>query len=295
MARDAELSRLVLGTAQFGMPYGILGQGSPVGLSEVREILQWCLENGIRRLDTAAAYGSSEETLGRIGIQDFTITTKLPRIPEGTCDVAKWVETEIKGSLHRLRIDRLDTVLLHHPGDILSAEGPEIEKALSKLRTNGVIGSLGVSIYDPNELGPLEESMRIEVVQAPLNAFDQRLDQTGWLDRLANNEIEIQTRSVFLQGLLLTSPEALPDKFKPWLGLWQEWWAFVSSTKLSAIEVALAEVMKFPQISGVVVGCESKNQIAEIMQSESNLTLIPGGFVADAPFDVVDPRRWASL
>ena len=63
--KDCQLSRLMLGTVQFGMPYGVANRMGQPDYGDVLAMVAAAIEGGVNCFDTAAAYGSSEEVLGR--------------------------------------------------------------------------------------------------------------------------------------------------------------------------------------------------------------------------------------
>ena len=98
------MSRLALGTAQFGLAYGIANQEGQVTRSDSNTMLQLAAANGIDMLDTAIAYGESETCLGEVGVQGFKLVTKLPAVPDDCMDVQNWVQEQLKVSLARLNV-----------------------------------------------------------------------------------------------------------------------------------------------------------------------------------------------
>ena len=76
------MSKLVLGTVQFGLNYGIANTVGQVTVAEVRNILQVAEEAGIDTLDTAVNYGNSEQVLGEVGVKNFKVITKIPSAPK---------------------------------------------------------------------------------------------------------------------------------------------------------------------------------------------------------------------
>lgn len=77
-------SRLALGTAQFGLDYGVANDEGKVPYEKVVWILSLARENALDMLDTAISYGDSEDVLGRIGLDFFCINSKLPPLPVDT-------------------------------------------------------------------------------------------------------------------------------------------------------------------------------------------------------------------
>jgi len=162
--------KLVLGTVQFGMQYGIANTGEQTGQAEVERILAYALQSGVDMLDTAVAYGDSEACLGAAGVDDFRVVTKLPA--EMGDDVESWVFEHLKASLKRLRIATAYGLLLHRSEQLLGTGGQLLARALARLKSEGLVSKIGVSIYDPKELELVIRECPIDLVQAPLNVFD---------------------------------------------------------------------------------------------------------------------------
>ncbi len=261
--------RLALGTAQFGFPYGVANQIGQVCLSDVKSILEISLLNNIDTLDTAIAYGESEECLGIVGVEKFKLITKLPEIPKNCIDVGAWIFHEVVCSLARLKIKKLHGLLLHRPEQLLGDSGVPIYEALESLRRTGLVEKIGISIYSPDELAKLIPKFRFDLVQAPFNLIDQRLYKSGWLKRLKNDDIEIHTRSTFLQGLLLISHRDMPSKFHRWNYLWQSWDQWLRMNNLDPISACLDFVSSYTEIDKVIVGVDSESQLAQILKSMS--------------------------
>jgi aryl-alcohol dehydrogenase-like predicted oxidoreductase len=219
--------KLALGTAQFGLKYGIANQQGQVSHDEAKVVLALARARGMDTLDTAIAYGDSEQRLGEIGIQDWRVVSKLPAIPEGCGDIAQWVVAAVRDSLGRLKVGKLYGLLLHRPQQLLEKNGGQLYSALQQLKQDGLVQKIGISIYDPSELDNLCSSYQLDLVQAPFNIMDQRLIATGWLSRLAKQGTELHVRSVFLQGLLLMTPSDRPKKFDRWTPILSMWHVFL--------------------------------------------------------------------
>lgn len=198
-----KVNKLALGTAQFGLNYGIANKHGKVELSNAKKIIEQASKAKIDMLDTAVAYCDSEVTLGIIGVAKFNVVSKLPALPEGCDDIESWVTEQVEGSLRRLCCSSLYGLLLHRSEDLLGHSGKKLINSLNRVKSHGSVQKVGVSIYDPNELGYVMKLMGIDLVQAPLNLIDRRLENSGWLSRLHQEGVEVHTRSAFLQGLLL--------------------------------------------------------------------------------------------
>lgn len=287
--------RLALGTAQFGMAYGISNESGQITQSEAKKILKLALDNGIDMLDTAISYGESEIRLGQLGIQDFKVITKIPAIPTGCNNIAEWAGDQITASMSRLGVGSLHGLLLHRSEDLLSSSGELLYEALLKFKDAGKVQKLGVSIYSPHELDNIGNSFNIELVQAPFNILDQRLHMSGWLDRLKARDIEVHTRSVFLQGLLLMKPSNRPSKFNRWTAFWSKWDAWIEQTGLTPLSACIRFACTFPQISRLVVGVDSISQLQEIILASKGPSLEVPSWQDEINSDLFIPSNWAAL
>lgn len=287
--------RLALGTAQFGLNYGIANQAGQVLVNDAATILDCAAAAGLDTLDTAIAYGDSEERLGQIGVNQWQIVSKLPQLPDRSLDVSAWVRASVMGSLERLKVSCLGGLLLHHPADLLGSQGDALYAAMAELRSLGVVKKIGISIYQPDELDTLLEHMAFDVVQAPFNILDRRLIDSGWLGRLRDLGVELHVRSVFMQGLLLMPGALRPAKFQRWQPLWDEWERWLRAHQLTPLEACLRYVLSFNEIRRVIVGVDTPGQLKEIMTAASgNLPPVPAS-LQSTDVALLNPSNWHQL
>jgi aryl-alcohol dehydrogenase-like predicted oxidoreductase len=164
---------------------------------------------------------------------------------------------------------------------------------MQDLQYQGLVKKLGFSIYSPTELEPLLKLAQWDLVQAPLNLIDRRLQTSGWLQRLKDSGVEVHTRSAFLQGLLLTHASALPSQFSEWLGLWRVWDQWQLATGCSALGASLAYPLSLPEVDRVVVGVEGSEQLLGILAALR--ATVPQGWPHIACDDgkLINPSQWA--
>ncbi|MFH1263280.1 MAG: aldo/keto reductase [Pseudomonadota bacterium] len=288
------MNRLVLGTAQFGLAYGIANREGQVPRVTAKAMLQLAAAGGIDTLDTAVTYGESETCLGELGTQGFRLITKIPAVPDGCADVSGWMEQQVTESLARLGARTLFGLLLHRPGQLLEGNGNELFQTLLNLKKDKRVKKVGISIYSPDELEKLIPRYHFDLVQAPFSLIDRRLYLNGWLGRLKEEGVEVHTRSSFLQGLLLMPRESIPSNFSRWSGLWGKWHAWLERHDSSALEACLGFPFSFPEIDHVVVGADNVRQLEQIIQAAT------GGYPGDLPDlrcddeDLINPTRWRS-
>jgi len=132
-------------------------------------------------------------------------------------------------------------------------------------------------------------------VQAPFNVVDQRLYTSGWMQKLHDSGVEIHTRSAFLQGLLLMDPASVPKRFNHWLPLWNEWHSWLIMNKISAVEACIGFVNAFPQITKIVVGVVSYEQLQQIIMA-SKLDIHPDWpLISSDDERLINPSCWNNL
>ena len=289
--------RLVLGTAQFGLAYGVTNRRGQVTAAEVARILAEADAAGIRRLDTAAGYGDSEAVLGRCLAQHpgFAVASKTPALPGDrvTAADAARIAAGLRESLARLGRPKIDLLLLHHGIDLSKPGGEHLAAALAAVKAGGLADRVGVSVYDAAELDGVLARFRPDLVQLPLNLFDQRLLRSGHVARLHDAGIAVQVRSAFLQGVLLAAP-ALPRHFaafKPALARYAE---MLAQTGLTPLTACLGFVLSQPEIDSLVFGVTGIDELRQIVAAVARppAPLPDFGPLASDDLELIDPRRW---
>ena len=268
--------KIALGTAQFGLDYGISNTSGKVNKSRVIGILDEATKFGIDTLDTAIIYGNSENVLGDIGVENFNIVTKLPPLPKNIFDLDTWVSEGIKSSFNNLNVNKIYGLMLHQSDDLLGNYGPKLYSMLCNLKENGLVSKIGVSIYNPSELDSLEDGgFELDIVQAPFNILDRRLEESGWLRKLKLSGVEIHIRSVFLQGLLLLDKNNRNQYFSKWVNHFIEYDRWIKQTDQTSLSACLNFVNSYSDIDKIVVGVETTAQLKEIVSSINNNYKIP--------------------
>lgn len=287
--------KLALGTAQFGLAYGIANTEGQVTAGAAVKILARARDAGMDTIDTAIAYGESEQRLGEAGVNGWQIVSKLTAVPDGCTDIQAWVTANVDASLARLQVPHLRGLLLHRPGQLMGKNGRQLYQALLQLKDAGKVEKIGISIYEPSELDDLCAHYVFDLVQAPFNVFDRRLATSGWLHRLHAEDVEIHVRSVFLQGLLLSVTGKSPPGFERWKSLWSSWRTWIIGAGSNPLRAALGHVLSYPEISRVVVGVDSLAQLNEILACAESAQQRAPETLATADLDLLNPARWPAF
>jgi aryl-alcohol dehydrogenase-like predicted oxidoreductase len=284
--------KLALGTVQFGVRYGVANSTGQVNRADVAEILHRATAAGFDTLDTAIAYGESEACLGAIGVANWRVVTKLPALPSDVRDIRRWVATQLSESMHRLGVAQLEALLLHRSSDLFGPSGGDYLSVLQEIKETGLSRSLGVSIYDTNELDAVWSVFRPDIVQAPCNVLDRRLIRSGWLARLRENRVRVHIRSAFLQGLLIMPVERRPVYFAPKVEIIDRWLAWCKAQNVSPLAAALSFVRAQPGIECVVVGVDSLTQLTEIVDASEIRVPLPPDDLYSEDRELIEPSRW---
>ena len=294
--------QLCLGTAQFGLDYGVTNAAGKVPEDAVAPILVEAMEAGVRWLDTAQAYGNAEEVLGRQlpETHGFGLISKLPVQPQSEFsaqDADVW-EQAFRASCQRLGVCNLNALLLHSPADLAKAGGQHLEDWLLSLRERGLVERLGVSIYEAADLDGLNPEL-LDLVQLPLSLFDQRLLQDGTVARLRAGGSAIHARSLYLQGLLLKPAVQWPH----WVNSEarhqkEELEALADKKGCQVIDLALGFAREQTDLEAVVLGICSVHELEALLQSWSSISPWEKGewrtWALDCP-NSLDPRRWSAM
>lgn len=284
--------KLALGTAQFGLDYGITNVQGQVCPSQINKILTLAKQENINTLDTAPAYGNSEDILGKTSLcSQFNIVTKIPALKSDESCVNQYVNSSLK----QLHIEKLTAVLFHQVDDIISSPLAESRfNSLIKLKQKNKISKIGISVYTPEQLEFCIKHYPIDIVQLPLNIIDQRFITTNWLKKLADIGVEVHCRSLFLQGLLLVPPEKLPSYFTPFKDYFHCFSEAALQLKVSPLSLALAIGLQHDGINKIVVGCCDDKQLSEIISAYTTAKTINedlSSFACDNE-KLVIPSNW---
>ena len=257
--------KLGIGTAQFGLDYGISNTSGKTSLKEVRSILKIATEKGVDVLDTAYSYGDSESVIGKCLPEQnrFRIIIKTPSFKKSRYTAAdgNTIKSAFYESLERLRLSSVAGLLIHHADDAL-AEGSEfLYDVMHELKSKGLVEKIGFSVYTKEQINQLLDLYDFELIQVPVNVLDQRLIKGDELKKLKNKDIEVHARSIFLQGLLLMEPDNIHSYFDPIKPVINKYRSFIISRGLTPVEGAINFVASVPEIDYIIVGVNTAEHL----------------------------------
>lgn len=292
--RHGFIDRLGLGTAQFGGAYGVSNKIGRVPYRDVAAIIEVADGAGITMIDTAPAYGDAEKILGDTIPHDatFQLTTKTISLSHGVSAVL----ARFHRSLELLRTSSVDTLLVHSAAELNGPDGPDLWRALQRLRECGLCQRVGFSAYFDDE--PLSLARRYpdaNAIQLPISFLDQRLLMNGTIAQLKNMGVVVQARSIFLQGAIFLREHTLVKTFgRSGLQLSQ---IFIRLLRegVTPVSAALGFVLAHPEIDLSIVGVTSAAEISEITNQAASAPLdLPwSSYAVQDPF-LLSPFLWTA-
>jgi aryl-alcohol dehydrogenase-like predicted oxidoreductase len=261
------LSKLGLGSGQFGLDQPTTSRGRPRE-AEAREILAIAARSGLEIFEASRHSETAETTLGQVMPRPnpfrITITTVRPdRGPE-------YAEAEVRAQLRRLGAQTCETILAPSATDLLSPAGPKLWDRLRALRDQGLCRKIGVSVYASDDPVGVARRFKPDVVQAPTSLLDQRLLIDGTLATLAEMGVEVQLRSIFLNGLLFLPPDRAPSHLKAAAGRISRARRLIAEGRSDPLQAALGFALSRPEASSVLVGVASAAEMSAVVAAASS-------------------------
>ena len=280
--KPANFSRLMLGTVQFGLNYGIANTHGKPSFEMVKELLKLAFENGVTALDTAPSYGDSEVVIGRalteLGLAGrFRIVTKISGVPDSENPLS-FIENSVMASMKRLKTNFIDAVLFHREQDVVHLP------ALNQLVKKGAIGGGGVSLDSAAFASKVSET---RFLQVPCNVLDHRFDSL-----MGQSGRQVFIRSVYLQGMLLMPEDKIFPEFR-------EYRRCLESFGLPLAELCMRYLFSLPGNPSVLTGVDNSGQLRENIRL-ANLGPLPDDLfrkvrqtVPLLPEELVRPCQWS--
>ena len=288
--------KLGIGTAQFGFDYGISNRQGKTPLPEVKTILEIAAKSGIDFIDTASAYGESEEALGSAlpKKHSFRIITKTQPVSFGQS--AEKLKSDFYRSLEKMKQEKIYSLLFHHANEFFQPGGASLWEAMEGLKGEGLVEKIGASAYNPEEILSANEQLGFDIVQIPFSVFDCRMRDTGAISDLAASGVEIHARSIFLQGLLFIEPAELNAYFNPVREKLTSFREYCASFGMSPMDGAFAFIKGVREIECAIIGINDSAQLQINQESfgkdfSDEFVMGLGKFAINDPA-FVNPSMW---
>jgi aryl-alcohol dehydrogenase-like predicted oxidoreductase len=281
------INKIIIGTANFGLNYGIGNNYKKIEINEIKKIIRFCKKKNITKFDTAIGYGNSEKILGRYSFESLKAQTKIPSIKKK--NIKRYIYDLVLKSLKNLRIKRISCLFLHNENDLLSKNGDIIYSCLLELKKDKLINKIGVSFYTPDILEKVVKKYDIDIVQIPFNYLNNCFNKKKLLLKLSMKNIRIQARSIFLQGALLNENIQKKLKNKNLQKYFIKLNKHLMLNNISNLDYILSYVNNHKFINEYVIGIDSLKQLIEILNYKKNKFFLKPLIVHDK---FKDPRKW---
>lgn len=284
------IKNIVIGTANFGIKYG--HKNSKVHKKEIQKIMKFCKKNKISSLDTASSYKNSETIIGKHDLSDCKVYSKIARIPNNIKYVEKWIFKEFANSLKKLNLKKLEGIYIHHEQDLLSKNGYKIYRTLIKIKKLGLVKKIGVSIYDFQKLFQIIKLYDIDIAQVPVNLFDRRYNDKNLINLIIKKKIEINIRSIFLQGILLSKKKDVKKKIiKSDPATFDKWYYWLEKNKITSLDACISFIKSLKIVKNVVIGINNVGQLEMILKAFKKKKNYPINIFSNKE-KLIDIRKW---
>ncbi|MCB0496664.1 MAG: aldo/keto reductase [Cyclobacteriaceae bacterium] len=263
-------NKIILGTVQFGLNYGINNSLGKPSQKEVFQILNLAKDRNIDLLDTAEAYGNAQNIIGSYHKQSnfrFNIITKYSPTNK---ELPLSIYDRVYKNLDTLNVQKLYSYMFHSFKDY-KLLWKEQKKNFEKLKEEDKIEKIGVSLYTNEELKNIIKDNCVELVQIPFNLLDNVNQKFNLLKEAKEMGFEIHTRSAFLQGLFFRDIDNLPDFFMSLKSDLKKIKELAKSNKISVSDLALSYVSSQKYVDGILIGVDSETQLSENINFSKNV------------------------
>jgi aryl-alcohol dehydrogenase-like predicted oxidoreductase len=288
MSQSFDLKKIIIGTANFGLSYGI--KPKKIINKEILKILNYSSKIGIDTIDTAKNYGNSENIIGKHNGNKFKIISKLPKLDKKIKNVNLHIEKLILDTLKKLKCRSIYAILIHDPETLMNKNGKKIFNILQQLKQRGLITKIGVSIYDFSQINFLIKKYNLDILQVPFNIVDRRLIEKKILEKLNKKHIEIHIRSIFLKGLLLKKNP--PKKFIKWKNIWLSLKRYKKNSELKNLTYCIQFVKKYSKIDRIIIGVDTLGQFKEIIKEFKTKRKISIPNISSNDKKLINPSLW---
>ena len=297
-----KVSNICVGTVELGMKYGLYSNGEKAIPSQQKSIdlLLESFDNGINFLDTAPAYGNSEEIVGK-AIQKWNkkiyLATKIENFSDkpDKSELRKRIKLSITNSLRNLKVDQIDLLQIHSM-NIKDDTYLYTLEILQKYLDKEIIGALGATVYEVEEAKAAIQSTLISAIQVQYNLLDQKMaDEVFSLAN--NNDIAILSRSTFLKGALTKRMSYLPSTLTELKKLVGKAKLFANEYSESLTSFALKFCISNEQINAVLIGIRNSDELnyaLEVCNDEPlSKSTLDKTFILKSFSKEIDPRNWS--
>ena len=277
--------KLIVGTAQFGLKYGI--KKKKITRNQLKKILNYTKKKKLNYFDTATSYGKSQEILGSIKnkkiISKIIIPKKKIYYPE------IWINNHLLNILNETKEKKIFALLFHNTN--LISKNKKLIRILEKFKKKKLISNLGISVYSTSDINKVLKFWTPDIIQFPLNIFDQRILDANYLSTLKKKKIILVARSCFLQGIALSNKIKINDRKA--IRLHGEFKKWCKTIKTSRLDACINFIKNVKNLDFCVIGIDKLDHLKEINKSfkQKKIKYDFKKFKTNN-LNLIDPRKW---
>ena len=281
---------LILGTANFSSNYGVIEK--KVESFDLEKLVNFAQENGINHFDTAKAYKGVEVKLGKYLDKSYSIEVDS-KISSKDCKSPGSIVVAVEESIHNIGIRNLSTLYLHQHDLLAGNDSKVVITGLEKVLELGLANYLGASVYTQEDLLLCKKIFpsltRFQILE---NICDRRLINSPEMMKISESGNQINVRSIFLQGLLLSKPIDIPSNLEGARNALNKLNMYSRNHKIPKLYLCIAYAKSIKWAKKIVIGVDSLDQLREILSSRYELPKDWELEVPILPRDLIDPRFW---
>ena len=287
-------NKIVIGSAQFGLKYGVRNKNTEISQSGVNDILRLAYNKNINEIDTAFNYGNSHKKiinfLKKEKRKKFIITTKI-----NIKELKLLSKVDLKKKILNFKSNfsgKCEVNLLCHNQEILHDKNKKILIKFFDFKKKKLVKKIGVSVYDSKYILKGLNCNYIDIVEAPGNILDQRLISSKFLKRKKNIEKKIYLRSIFLQGILLTNPKTIKNiKLKSKINVLNQ---LSKKLKMKKTNLCVNFALQIIKPKKIIFGIDNLKQLNKFIKIKykklNNSNDFKKLLIRDKK--IIDPRKW---
>lgn len=279
--------KIVVGTANFFKNYGI--NKSFLNKKEKIKIYKYLEKNKFSYFDISNSYGNFENDKYFLKLKKkINFKLKLKNLNN--------IEIDLNDILNKLNVPKFECLMMHDENELLTKKGlSKFNELLLINKKKNFFKSIGVSIYSLNTINTiLNNNIKIDVVQLPMNLFDQKFSSISILKKLRKNKIKIHVRSIFLQGLLLKDSNNIRNKILK--NKMKNFENFVKKNNSCKLNLCIDYIKSIKYVEKVIIGFDNLKQFKKITKTfklkKKNISYCK---FCKIRTNFTDPRKWKKI
>ena len=278
------IRKLIVGTTQFGMNYS--GK-KKIKIKEINLIFKILKKNKINIFDTAPSYGDSEKKIGDYHSKK-RVFSKIVLSNKHNTNKNSLI-SEVKKSLNLVKEKKFEGLLINNPNYLIkNKKKKQIIQNLKYLKKANLTKKIGISIYDVSEFSSIIKFWKPDIIQFPLNIFDQRFAKKKFLKKIKELKIQTIARSIFLKGLIFNK-NTTNLFLKKKISNYDSW---CNNNRITRLSGCLNFIKKYKQLDYFIVGIDNSFQLQEIISVLKKKSIyVPNKFKISKK-NIIDPRLW---